>query len=281
MIRLQIPPELRINNPDVVINEILDFIRDYVYRAGAQGVVIGLSGGVDSSVAATLCARALGPEKVLGLIMPLRFTPRRDVEDAMNLAKMLNIEFKYIPIDDIELSYKKSVGVEVEDEKLKIPLANLRARIRMTILYFFANSLNRIVVGTSDKSELLIGYFTKYGDGGVDILPIGHLYKTQVRQLALALKIPEHIAFKPSSPQLYPGHKATDEIPADYDVLDRVLYYLFDLGLRPEEVARKAGVGVDIVRRVIEMYIKSMHKRSLPPMVKPLPALKFAEISQG
>jgi len=148
---LKIPPELRLKDPRSVIMEITEFIKSRVENAHARGVVVGMSGGVDSSVVSTLCVKALGKDKVLGLIMPLWFTPRNDVEDAILLAKSLGIEYKYIPIDNIESSYKNTLKID-DDKKLKIPLANLRARIRMTILYFFANSLNYLVVGTGDKS---------------------------------------------------------------------------------------------------------------------------------
>ncbi|MEM4416688.1 MAG: NAD+ synthase [Nitrososphaerota archaeon] len=194
---------------------LVSFISDYVERAGAEGVVVGLSGGVDSSVVATLCVRAVSRERVLGLIMPAGFTPAEDVEDARWLASWLQIRHKIIPIDPIVSAYASQLGVDIERPDSRLAYANLRARIRMSILYFHANLLNYLVAGTGDKSEILIGYFTKYGDGGVDFLPLAGLYKTQLRQLAKSLGLPDRIAFKPSSPQLYPGHKAVDEIPAD------------------------------------------------------------------
>jgi len=273
---LYVPEELRLKNPEEVITEITNFIKSYVNRARASGVVVGLSGGVDSSTVLALAIRALGKDRVFGLIMPLRFTPKRDIEDAVELAKSFGVKYKLVQIDNIENSYKESLGV-VESPDLKIPFANLRARIRMTILYFYANSLNYLVMGTGDKSELLIGYFTKYGDGGVDFLPIGHLYKTQVRQLALALGIPRHIALKPSSPQLYPGHKAIDEIPLDYDKLDLILYYLFDKNMNPHDIAKHLGFSIDVINRIIEMHINSFHKREPPPTLRPLPKLSISD----
>jgi len=273
---LYIPEELKLKNTEEVINEIIEFIKNYVNNAKASGVVIGLSGGVDSSTVLALSVKALGRDKVFGLIMPLKFTPKRDVEDAISLANSFGIRYKLIQIDEIENSYKESLEI-TESPDLKIPLANLRARIRMTILYFYANSMNYLVIGTGDKSELLIGYFTKYGDGGVDLLPIGHLYKTQVRQLALALGIPKHIAFKPSSPQLYPGHKATDEIPLDYDKLDLILHYLFDKSMNPNNVSKRLGIDIKIINRVIEMHVRSFHKREPPPTLRPLPRLDISD----
>ncbi|MEM4853412.1 MAG: NAD(+) synthase, partial [Thermofilum sp.] len=121
-----------------------------------------------------------------------------------------------------------------------------------------------------DKSELLIGYFTKYGDGGVDVMPLGSLYKTWVRQLALHLGIPERIALKPSSPRLWPGQTAEGELGLSYEVIDEVLYLVFDRGLEPSEAAREAGVSEEVVERVMEMHRRSEHKRR-PPPVLPLP----------
>ncbi|MEM2849994.1 MAG: NAD(+) synthase, partial [Candidatus Bathyarchaeia archaeon] len=150
---------------------------------------------------------------------------------------------------------------------------NLRARVRMLILYYYANLYGFLVAGSSDKSEILIGYYTKYGDGAADLLPIAHLYKTQVRSLANWLGIPEHIAYKPSSPQLYAGHKITDELPVDYQVLDRILVGLFEYKLKPSEVAERLKIPGDLVFSILKRYESTSHKRRLPPMVKPLPSL--------
>ena len=122
-----------------------------------------------------------------------------------------------------------------------------------------------MVTGTSNRSEIMIGYFTKYGDGGVDFLPIVHLYKTQVRRLAKYLGVPQHVAYKPSSPQLYPGHKATDEIPVDYDRLDQILVGLFDRKLPAEEVSRLTGVSLGLVDETLRRLNASRHKRTSPP----------------
>ena len=255
-------------DPERETGRIIAFIRDVVEGAGASGVVIGLSGGVDSSLTATLCVRALGSDRVLGIIMPANFTPKEDVEDAINLAEMLGIKYKMFNIEGISEAFFDALKINREDLRAKIPMANIRARIRMIILYYHANINNYLVVGTSDRSETLIGYFTKYGDGGVDFLPICHLYKTQVRKLAKYLGVPERIAYKPSSPQLYPGHKATDEIPIDYDKLDLILAGIFDLKMTVEAVSKAVGVPVEVVREVINRFNRTMHKRSYPPRIE-------------
>ncbi|HDJ04641.1 MAG TPA: NAD+ synthase [Candidatus Bathyarchaeota archaeon] len=247
---------------------ILEFIRRVVENSGASGVVLGLSGGVDSSLTAVLCVKALGRERVLGVLMPTNFTPREDVEDALELAETLGIRVETVNIDEISEAFFKCLKVDRSDPKARIPMANIRARIRMIILYYYANLRNYLVAGTRDRSESLIGYFTKYGDGGVDFMPICHLYKTQVRELARHLGVPERIAYKPSSPQLYPGHKATDEIPIDYGKLDLILAGLFDLKMEPEEVSKAVEVPLKVVEEVLHRFRKTMHKRMLPPRIE-------------
>ncbi len=248
--------------------EMVDFIRRKVGDSHTDGVVIGLSGGVDSSLVVTLSVRALGKDRVLGVLMPTEFTPKQDIDDALEVAKWLGIGTKLINIQGISEAFFNALGCDHKNSKYRIPMANIRARIRMTILYYHANLLNYLVAGTGDRSESLIGYFTKYGDGGVDFLPIGHLYKTQVRELARSLGVPERIAYKPSSPQLYPGHRATDEIPLDYDRLDPVLVMLFDQNLSPEEVSKLTAIPLGVVRDVVRRFNGSKHKRAPSPTLR-------------
>ncbi|MEM3382824.1 MAG: NAD+ synthase [Nitrososphaerales archaeon] len=247
-------------------NEIIEFIREIVKKSDAKGVVVGLSGGIDSSVTATLCVKALGPDKVIGLLMPdPGITPLVDINDAKKLASNLGIKTYTIYIDTIVKAFLDSIPI---DNKDRMPIANLKARIRMIINYFFANSLNYLVVGTGDRSEALIGYFTKYGDGGVDFLPIAHLYKTQVKQLGKYLGLPKNIIRKPSSPRLWKGQKAIDEIPIDYSLLDLILYAMFDLKIEDKEIALKLNVPLKIVQKVRNLYDRSMHKRMYPPSLR-------------
>lgn len=248
--------------------EICNFMRKTVEEAKANGVVVGLSGGVDSSLIAALSVRALGKDKVLGVLMPTSFTPKEDVEDAGELAKQLEIRTEFVSIQGISEAFFKELNVDQKDSKQRMPMANVRARVRMIILYYYANLNNYLVVGTGDRSEDLIGFFTKYGDGGVDFLPICHLYKTQVRELAKYLGVPEKVAYKPSSPQLYPGHKATDEIPIGYEKLDPILIGLFDYKLKPEEVSRITGSAIEVVKEALRRFNMSKHKRSYPPMMR-------------
>ena len=253
---------------DMVADEIVDFIRRAVRRSGAAGVVLGLSGGVDSGLVAALCVRALGPEKVMGVIMPTDFTPRKDVDDAKEFAVSLGIRTEFANIQGVSEAFFEELGVDENDARQRLPMANVRARVRMVALYHFANLHNYLVIGTGDRSERLIGYFTKYGDGGADFLPIAHLYKTQVRELAAHLDVPKKIAEKPSSPQLYPGHKALDEIPLCYERLDPVLVGLFDRKMAPSDVSSVTGVPLDVVEEVLRCSNRSRHKRTLPPTLK-------------
>jgi NAD+ synthase len=244
--------------------EIVKFIQRYVRDSGLNGVVVGLSGGLDSSTTAYLAVRALGRGRVLGLIMPdTRVTPPNDVADAKMVAELLGIAVREIDIAPIHHRFMEFLEAD------KLSEANLRARIRMCLLYYHANRTRRAVIGTGDRSEILIGYYTKYGDGGVDLLPIGGLYKTQVRKLARHLGVPAGVVAKKSSPALWPGQTAEGELGLTYEVIDQVLYGLFDLGLNEDEVARHAGVMPEVVQRVMALHQESHHKRELPPVCGP------------
>ncbi|MEM3741817.1 MAG: NAD+ synthase [Nitrososphaerota archaeon] len=244
------------------VKEIVYFIQKIV---GGKDVVIGLSGGLDSSITATLLVEALSSKKVHGLIMPTFFTPPEDVEDATWLANYLNIDCKIIPIDRVVDSYANLLDLNPDDERYRMPFGNLRARIRMSLLYFYANLIDGLVAGTGDKSEILIGYYTKYGDGGADFLPIAHLYKTQLRELGAYMGLPKRIYAKPSAPRLFPGHTALSELPIDYSKLDILLFNIFDKGLGVEEAADKAELPVDVAVWVCRRYHATEHKRKMPP----------------
>ena len=249
---------------DQAIEYTVDFIKEYVKKAGVKNVVMGLSGGVDSATVLALLTEALGSDHVTVLIMPdEKVTSKQDVEDAKYLAEIFGVKQYYIPINNIMGSYKTIPFFDYDD---RLATGNLRARIRMTLLYYYANKYNAIVIGTSDRSELLIGYYTKYGDGGADLLPIGALYKTQVRRLALKLGIPENIAFKPSSPGLWPHHLAEEELGLRYEDIDLVLYSVFDLGVEPDKVPSYTGIPYSVVEKVLMLHRRSRHKRVFPPI---------------
>ncbi|MGC8600169.1 MAG: NAD+ synthase [Nitrososphaeria archaeon] len=236
--------------------KVTEFIREEVRNKKA---VIGLSGGIDSSLTAYLATISLGKEKVLGLIMPDSWsTPYEDIRDALTLASWLEISYRMMYIDRIISSYLP--GFDFTDKKA---LGNLKARIRMSILYYFANANDAIVIGTGDKSEIYLGYFTKYGDGGVDILPIGDVYKTEVRELSVHYGLPESITKKESSPRLWPGQTAEGELGITYEVADRILYELIDVKVSEQELIKKWGKSGE---RVLELVKTSEHKRKTPPI---------------
>lgn len=243
---------------------IIDFIKEYVDQNNVNGFVIGLSGGIDSTLTIYLLDKAVENERIFALILPTDFTPREDVNDAIHIAENLGIKYEIINISKIFLSYSKSIPYF--DERDRVSNGNLYARIRMNILYYTANKMKYLVAGTGDKSELLIGYFTKYGDGGCDILPIGDLYKTQVRELAKHLGVPEKIVFKPSSPRLWPGQNAEKELKISYSEIDLILYCFFDKRMSVKEIINATNISEDKIRLVLERVYKTSHKRHLPPI---------------
>lgn len=261
-----------------IADGITSFLREELERTGASGYVVGLSGGVDSATAFMLAVKAVGKERVHALIMPdSEATPPEDLEDAKSLAEMAGVEHHIINITPIVEVYKSALPIYRGGDEDRAPLGNLKARIRMSLLYYYANKMNRLVLGTGDRSEILIGYFTKYGDGGVDLLPIGILYKNQVRRLAVHLGVPEKIAFKPSSPRLWPGQMAEGELGVRYEEVDVVLYSIFDLGIPVDEVPEATGVPKKVVDRIMELHKKSEHKR-VPPPTPPLSIVREARV---
>jgi len=242
--------------------EIVDFMRNEVESAGKNGIVLGFSGGLDSAVVLNLAVRAFGKDSLLVLIMPSRDTTPAELMLAESYAKKLNVRYRVVHIDPILESFKRVLLKEDEGA-----YANLQSRTRMCILYYFANAENLLVAGTGNKSELSIGYFTKYGDGGTDILPIGDLYKSEVRELAKELGIPASILNKPPSAGLKPGQTDEEDIGVDYDKLDLILRDL-EIGKSPTEASLNSGSTLEQAKKVHEMREKNRHKRLLPPIFR-------------
>jgi NAD+ synthase len=237
------------------------FISDYVRKTGAEGAVIGLSGGIDSSTVAALSALALGGSRVLGLLLPEEETfAAHDIEHAKVIAKKFKIKTRICDITQTLQAFYQSIPAF--DPTDKICRGNVKARARMIYLYYCANKLNRIVVGSSDKSETMMGYFTKWGDVAADISPLMDLYKTQVRKLAEYIRIPEAIIAKPSSPTLWPGQTAEAELGLKYEVLDLILYGLEHF-MTEEEIAKELSVEQDVIRRIKKRWLSAEHKRRM------------------
>ncbi len=250
---------------EAIAKKIKYFIETSVRVADASGVVIGLSGGVDSSVVASLAHDVVDTR---ALILPEEHvTPKEDVDDARNVAQMYSVPFKVVPIDPLVECFKvfgKDIATWHRGEKVSSAEANLKARMRMTLSYLVANSEHRLVLGTGNKTELLIGYFTKYGDGGVDVLPIGDLYKTQVFQLARYLGLPQSIISKAPSAGLWVGQTDEDELGLPYEVLDAVLFQLVNKEKSVEETADILSMNVSQVQGICDMVRASKHKRHTP-----------------
>ena len=231
------------------------FLLEQIEKTKSEGIILGLSGGIDSAVLAYLCKRSL-KEKTLALIMPdTEITPNYETEDALKMIALTGIEYKLLDIKPIVKEY--SMYLEPNDWAK----GNLRARIRTNILYYYANAKNYLVLGSSDKSEYLIGYFTKFGDGAADLDPIISLYKLQVRKIAEFLGVPKNVIEKKSSAHLWKEHEAEKEIGVSYEEIDSILYCLFDKKLSIEETASKTQIEKETVDKIYNLYLNSEHKR--------------------
>jgi len=242
------------------------FIKDYVEKTKAKGIVIGLSGGIDSSTAAALAALAIGGDKISALNMPEKENYNTtDIRHAKMVAKKFGFKLETIDISPILKAYYKALPIYDEDDKLS--RGNIKARTRMVCLYYYANHLGKIVCGSSDKSETMMGYFTKWGDVAADISPLMDVYKTQVRQLAAHIEIPKEIITKPPSPQLWPGQTAENELGVKYEVLDLILFGLENF-MSPEEIAQSLELPVKLVQGIKDTWLTREHKRRLPLTIK-------------
>ncbi|MDI6691088.1 MAG: NAD+ synthase [Candidatus Bathyarchaeota archaeon] len=244
-----------------VETKIRRFIKDYVEKSKANGVVLGLSGGIDSSTVAALSALAIGGDKVLGLLLPEKETyNKKDVGHAKLVAKKFSFKTKIIDITPtLQAFYKSIPNFDLKDNVCK---GNIKARTRMIYIYYFANRHNLLVCGSSDKSETMMGYFTKWGDVAADISPIMDLYKTQVRKLAQHIGIPKEILAKPPSPALWPGQLAETELGIKYDVLDLILYGLEHF-METKDIAQQLNIEKELVDRIKDRWLSMEHKRRM------------------
>jgi len=250
-------------NAEEAVTIIKDFITTYVSNSGCNNVVIGLSGGIDSAVTAILCRDVLGKQQTKCVFLPDESTPAMDIKHYNLLVKKYDLLCETKNITSIVHQITEQCLVKPD----KMALANIKARARMILLFEYANKTNSLVCGTSNKSELLIGYFTKYGDGGVDIRPLGDLYKTQVLELAKYLNIPEKIIEKPPTAGLWKGQTDEQELHLSYHDLDRILAGL-EQKMDVKDIATGVGVNVSDVTRIKTMRISSQHKRRSPLIPK-------------
>ncbi|MGC9522060.1 MAG: NAD+ synthase [Anaerolineae bacterium] len=248
-------------NYEQLASDIAAWMRDYAERAGLQGYTLGVSGGIDSAVVAALAARAVGPEHVLGVVMPCH-SQAEDIDLAAALIATLGISSETV---DLTATYDTLVAAlpggspmaGTSMARARMAHANIKPRLRMTTLYFLAQTRALLVAGTGNKPEMMVGYFTKYGDGGVDIEPLGQLYKHEVRELAKVLGVPAPIITRPPSAGLWPGQTDEGELGITYDTLDAILDAL-ERGSPPPAPETQ-------VAQVQRMITTSAHKRAMPP----------------
>ena len=249
-------------NPELVRKILTEFIRSEITRVGFSRAVVNLSGGIDSSVSFVLAVEALGPQNVLALRLPYKTSSADSLEHAQMLIDQFDTPSVTIPITEIT-----DPLIAREPEMSGIRKGNIMARARMIVAYDQSEAFKGLVVGTGNKTEILLGYTTLYGDSACALNPIGDLYKTQVRQLAVALGIPEPIIAKPPSADLWAGQTDEGELGFTYEEVDKLLYLLVDQRYRPEECV-EAGFDVKFVRQVFERVRKNQFKRILPPIAK-------------
>jgi NAD+ synthase len=227
------------------IRKIVEWLKTQLRETKTKGYVLGMSGGLDSSICAALIKKAT--DNCLGLILPIE-TDIQEIDDASEVASLFNLKTQYIDLTPVYTNLIKFLP-----NSNHIALGNIKARLRMTVLYYYANLNSYLVCGTGNKTEISLGYFTKFGDGACDILPLGDLYKCEVRALAVSLGIPEKIIKKIPSAGLWKGQTDEGEIGCSYDEMDKTL----------QEI-EKGKISGDIGKKLHEMIKKSEHKRTVP-----------------
>ncbi len=228
-----------------VIHKIVQWLKDELNKTKTKGFVLGISGGLDSSVCAALIKKAT--EECLGLILPIESNVQ-DLDDAAEVASQINLKTQYIDLTPI---YRNLIKFLPDNNQ--VALGNIKARLRMVFIYYYANLNNYLVCGTGNKTEISLGYFTKYGDGACDILPLGDLYKFEVREIARVLGIPEQIIKKVPSAGLWQGQTDEGEIGFSYDIIDKTL----------QEIEKNQIKG-DVAKKLKFRIEQSEHKRRLP-----------------
>ncbi len=236
-------------------DDIVSWLKEQVFSSGGRGAVFGLSGGIDSAVVGVLCKKAFG-EYCTGLIMPC-YSPAVDIEHGELLAGSFGIPYKVVYLDEVfdHMLMALEPGSSLKGSEESLAVVNIKPRLRMTVLYYHAAFLHYRVIGTGNKSEIAIGYFTKYGDNAVDLEPLGDLLKEEVRELAVYLEVPPEIIEKKPSAGLWEGQTDEDEMGFTYEELDMFL--------------RGGTVSPEVQEKIEMMQLKSEHKRTMPPVFRP------------
>ncbi len=243
------------------VQNLRSFIRDCVKKTGCSGIVIGLSGGIDSAVVTKLAADTIDPAKILNVFMPSRVTPAADYKTTKELSQIWGTEYKIV---DVQPAVDALTSVLLSDVQAPLERGNISARCRTIVLYNLAKKRNYLVAGTSNQSELMTGYFTKFGDGACDMTPLASTYKTEVKQIAAMIGIPQDIIDRPPSAGFWEGQTDESEMGISYEYLDAILYDM-DLDFDDDEIAEDLGIPTDKVREIRDLVASMEHKR-LPPM---------------
>jgi NAD+ synthase len=255
-------PSLDLNHTIKIIS---NFIKTRFEESKRSGVIVGLSGGIDSAVVASLCVNAVGSERVHGIFLPSSTTPSTDFKDVKEFCKELNISLTVVDIQKLIDVFSDIIGNPEESRLME--WANLKPRFRQAVWYYYANKLNCLVCGAGNKSEIMIGYFTKYGDAAVDLLPIGDVYKTQIYQIGKSLQIPKQILNKAPSAGLWKDQTDEGEIGMTYLELDQILFGLEHFKT-DEEIINKLNISLSQVKKVKSLIYRSEHKRRGPIILK-------------
>ncbi len=243
------------------VGSLIDFIKTTVDGIGSDGVVIGISGGIDSAVVTKLCVDALGPERVLNVFMPSRVTPAEDYKTTKDLCKAWGTEYKVV---DIQPAVDALAAVLLTGKETPLERGNISARCRMIVLYNLAKKRNYLVMGTSNQSEIMMGYFTKFGDGACDVTPLANMYKTEVRQIARIIGIPEEIIVKPPSAGLWEGQTDESDMGITYNDLDGILFDM-EQDRSDVQIANDTNLSKEKIAE-IRRQVESMEHKRLPPI---------------
>ncbi|MFB6236550.1 MAG: NAD+ synthase [Halopenitus sp.] len=253
-------PEGTVIEAGVARDAVVEFLRTYLSKSGADGYVLGISGGLDSAVAATLAVEAVGPSRVTGIVMPGEPSDPENMADARKLCAALDIDHYEIDIAPLVEDFSDAIPHDLDT----VALGNVRARTRMVLWYADANAEDRLVLGADNRAEVLLGYFTKHGDNGVDVSALGDLYKTEVASLAQYIDLSSRFIEKTPTAGLWEGQTDEGEIGVRYAVVDDVLRHVVDRGHSIDETVTKTGYDREDVERVVELHRDSEHKRSPP-----------------
>ncbi len=242
------------------IENIVEFIRLQLKNAGLKHLVIGLSGGIDSSLAAALSVQAVGKDNVTGFMLPYKGSHPDSLNHAKEVAEHLGIKYHVVEITPMVDAYFNTY----EPDANSLRRGNRMARERMCVLYDNSAKYGALVVGTGNKTELLIGYVTQYGDGACAFEPLGHIYKTEVWEMARMLGLPSSVIEKKPTADLWDGQTDEDELGITYAKLDEILFRMIDIGWTKEQIAQD-GFNIKDIEKAIELHRKSEFKRNLPP----------------